>query len=584
MKRTNYCGLINENYLNKNVTINGWIHKRRDLGGLIFIDVIDREGIIQVVVKPEDECFKIASLLKNDYVIEVNGIVSKRSNPNKDIKTGALEINAISIEILNTAIPAPIIADDVNTSETNRLIHRVIDLRSQKMHKNIMLRHKVTHYFRDYLDNNGYIDIETPILTASTPSGARDYVVPSRVHKGQFFALPQSPQVFKQLLMVSGFDKYYQVAKCFRDEDLRSDRQPEFTQIDIEASFVNEVDIIEFSENLIKHVFRNVLNIELEKFPIISYNEAMEKYGSDKPDLRIPLEFTDLTSELSVSSFQIFKDINNLPNGGIIALKLPKEIALSRKEIDNYTESIKNYGLKGLIYLKINDINSPNEHGLQSPIVKFLNESELKKIIEKTKANNNDMILILAGELNKIREAMNHIRLHIAQSKNFYSKKWAPLWVKDFPMFEMSEDKQLSSCHHPFTSPKDEHVNILKSNPIKALAKAYDMVLNGSEIAGGSIRIHSHEIQELIFSILNISKEEAEHKFGFLLNNLQYGAPPHGGIAFGLDRISAIICESESIREVIAFPKTTTAQCLLTNAPTHLTDKQLHELGIKISK
>lgn len=584
MKRTNYCGLINENYLDKNVTINGWVHKRRDLGGLIFIDIIDREGIIQVVVKPEDSCFKIASLLKNDYVIEVTGIVNKRINPNKEMKTGLVEINATSITILNTALPAPIIADDITTSETNRLTYRVIDLRSQKMHRNIMLRHKITHYFRNYLDNNGFIDIETPILTASTPSGARDYVVPSRTHKGKFFALPQSPQVFKQLLMVSGFDKYYQIAKCFRDEDLRSDRQPEFTQIDIEASFINEITIRELSQNLIKHVFKNILDIDLNDFPTISYNEAMEKYGSDKPDLRIPLEFTNLTSELSLSSFQIFKEINDIPNGGIIALKLPKEIILSRKEIDNYTESVKSYGLKGLIYLKTNNINNYNEKGFQSPIVKFLNENELKAIAEKTKINNNDMILILAGKLDKIREAMNYIRLHIAQSKNFYTKKWAPLWVIDFPMFELTENKNLISCHHPFTSPKDEHIHLLKTNPTKALAKAYDMVLNGSEIAGGSIRIHNYETQELIFNILNISKEEAIQKFGFLLNNLQYGAPPHGGIAFGLDRISALICESDSIRDVIAFPKTTTAQCLLTDAPTYLSEKQLDELGLTINK
>ncbi len=583
MQRTNYCGLINENYLNQEVTIKGWVHRRRDLGGLIFLDIRDREGLLQVTVNPDAKCFRDAELIKHEYVIEVTGIVQLRPNPNKEIKTGLVELIAHKITILNSALPIPILIDDESVNETNRMTHRIIDLRGSKMQYNIKLRYRLNRAVRNFLDQHDFIDIETPFLTRSTPEGARDFLVPSRTNKGQFYALPQSPQLFKQLLMVAGFDRYYQIVKCFRDEDLRADRQPEFTQIDIETSFLTESEIMSLAETMIIQVFKDVLDINFSKFPVMTYHDAMYYYGSDKPDLRIPLKFVDLTNQLKNSSFKVFNSAANIEKGRIVALKLPASINLSRKEIDTYTEFIKTYGAQGLAYIKVNDINNPNETGLQSPIVKFLNSDEIKLILETTQAQNGETILFGAGTSKVVNDSIGALRLKIAQDKNLYTTKWAPLWVVDFPMFEYDEDaKRYTACHHPFTSPKEEHMDLLVTNPAHCLARAYDMVLNGWEIGGGSIRIFQSDIQSKVFKALAISEQEAQNKFGFLLDNLQFGAPPHGGIAFGLDRIATIMCSAESIRDVIAFPKTTKGQCLLTNAPNIVDNDQLKEAGIQL--
>lgn len=585
MQRTNYCGLITEKYIGQEVTINGWVHRRRDLGGLIFLDLRDREGLLQVVVEPEIPCFNDASLLKHEYVVNITGIVRQRPNPNPDMKTGQVEIVATQIKVLNTAIPTPILIDDETTSETNRLIHRIIDLRSQTMQHNLKLRYKLALEVRKFLDEQGFIDVETPFLTRSTPEGARDFLVPSRTHKGNFYALPQSPQLFKQLLMVAGFDRYYQIVKCFRDEDLRADRQPEFTQIDIETSFLTEPEIMSMAEDMIRRVFKNVLDVELPAFPIMTYADAMYKYGSDKPDLRIPLEFIDLTSSLKNCGFKVFHNAANMENGRIAILKLPNTISLSRKEIDEYTKFVSIYGAKGLAYIKVNNNTQANEQGLQSPIVKFLTEDELKTILNVTGAQNGETLLFGADSTKVVNEAMGALRLKLANDKGLVAKGWQPLWVIDFPMFEHdTEENRYVACHHPFTSPKDEHLDKLTTNPGQCLAKAYDMVLNGWEIGGGSIRIYEQDIQSKVFDALAISKDEAQNKFGFLLDNLQYGAPPHGGVAFGLDRIATIMCGAESIRDVIAFPKTTKGQCLLTNAPNLVDNKQLADVGIQVLK
>ncbi|MCE3269367.1 MAG: aspartate--tRNA ligase, partial [Burkholderiales bacterium] len=574
MQRTNYTGLITEQYIGQTVTVNGWVHRRRDLGGLIFLDLRDREGLVQVVIEPESPCFKDASLVKHEYVLNITGVVRQRPNPNKEIRTGQVEIVATNINVLNTAIPTPILIDDENTSEINRLTHRIIDLRSAKMQHNLKLRYKVSLEVRKFLDELGFIDIETPVLTRSTPEGARDFLVPSRTNKGHFYALPQSPQLFKQLLMVAGFDRYYQIVKCFRDEDLRADRQPEFTQIDIETSFLNETEIMDMAENMTKHIFKNVLDITLPEFTVMTYHDAMYKYGSDKPDLRIALEFIDLTSHLKHSNFKVFNQAANMKNGRIVALKLPASVSLSRKEIDEYTKFVSIYGAKGLAYIKVNDAALANEQGLQSPIVKFLNEEELKAILSVTQAANGETILFGADSTKVVNEAMGALRLKLGHEKNLAVKEWKPLWVIDFPMFEYDEEaNRYVACHHPFTSPKDEHLDILVTNPAQCLAKAYDMVINGWEVGGGSIRIYHQDIQSKVFDALAISKDEAQNKFGFLLDNLQYGAPPHGGIAFGLDRLATLMCSAESIRDVIAFPKTTKGQCLLTNAPNLVDEK-----------
>lgn len=583
MTRSNYCGLITEEYLDKTVTVKGWVHRRRDLGGLIFFDLRDREGLVQVVAEPETPCFINASQIKHEYVVEVTGYVRTRPNPNKDLKTGNIEIVASEVKILNIAVPTPILVDDESVNEMNRLTHRIIDLRGQKMRNNIMLRTKLSKEIRNFLDTEGFLDIETPFLTRSTPEGARDFLVPSRIHKGQFYALPQSPQLFKQLLMVAGFDRYYQVVRCFRDEDLRADRQPEFTQVDIETSFLTELEIRDMAERLIRQAFKNVLNVELPQFPIMTYQDAMYFYGSDKPDLRLEnLKFVDFTEELKSSSFKVFNDAANKNDGRIVALKFPASVTLSRKEIDELTKFAGIYGAKGLPYIKVNDASKANEEGLQSPIVKFMSPEELETIIKKTNAQNGEIILFAADKAKIVNESMGAIRLKLGHEKGLASGEWKPLWVIDFPMFEYDDEAdRYVACHHPFTSPKDEHIDKLVTNPAECLAKAYDMVLNGWELGGGSIRIYQSDIQSKVFDALKISKEEAENKFGFLLNNLQYGAPPHGGIAFGLDRIATMMCKADSIRDVIAFPKTTKGQCLLTNAPNDVDDAQLTDLGIK---
>ncbi len=582
MQRTNYCGLITDSYLDQIVTVKGWVHRRRDLGGLIFFDMRDREGLVQIVAEPETACFSNANELKHEYVIEVTGLVRSRPNSNKDLNTGNIEILASTITILNTAIPTPILVDDTSVSEMNRLSHRIIDLRGQKMRNNLMVRSKLSREIRRFLDDEGFMDIETPFLTRSTPEGARDFLVPSRVHKGQFYALPQSPQLFKQLLMVAGFDKYYQIVRCFRDEDLRADRQPEFTQVDIETSFLTEAEIRAMAERLIRQAFKNVLNVDLPEFPVMTYADAMYYYGSDKPDLRLEnLKFVDLTEELKGSGFKVFSEASKLNDGRIIALKLPSSVTLSRKELDELTKFVGIYGAKGLPYIKVNDASQPNEEGLQSPIVKFLTHAELATIVKATNAQDGEIILFAADKAKIANEAMGALRLKVGHEKGLAEGEWKPLWVIDFPMFEYDEEAdRYVACHHPFTAPKDEHIEQLATNPAECLAKAYDIVLNGWELGGGSIRIYRSDMQSKVFDALKISPLEAQNKFGFLLDNLQFGAPPHGGIAFGLDRIASMMCKADSIRDVIAFPKTTRGQCLLTNAPNDVDEKQLTDLGI----
>jgi len=583
MQRTDYCGLITEQYLNQNVTIKGWVHRRRDLGGLIFIDLRDREGLVQVVVEPDSACFKNANELKHEYVVEISGTVRSRPNPNPELTTGMIEIVATEIIILNMAKPTPILVDDNNVSEVNRLTHRIIDLRGQKMQHNIRLRAKLTHAIRKFYDENRFLDIETPFLTLSTPGGARDFLVPSRMNKGKFYALPQSPQVFKQLFMVSGFDRYYQIVRCFRDEELRADRQPEFTQVDIETSFLGEEEIREINERMILQVFKEVLNVDLPKLPVMTYADAMYYYGVDKPDLRLEnFKFIDLTNQLGNCGFKVFNDAANRGDGRVVALKLPNTVTLSRREIDELTQFVGKYGAKGLAYIKVNDASKPNEEGLQSPIVKFLSESDLQTILDSTQAQNGEILLFGADKAKIVNESMGALRLKLGYEKGLTDGEWKPLWVVDFPMFEYDEnlDKYMPA-HHAFTAPKDEHVELLSSHPEKCLAKAYDMVLNGWEIGGGSVRIHNAEIQSKVFTAMNLTEAEARQKFGYLLDNLQFGAPPHGGIAFGLDRIATIMCKADSIRDVIALPKTTTGQCLLTNAPNFVEDNQLNEAGIK---
>ena len=571
MIRTNYCGLINETNLNQTVTIKGWVHKRRDLGGVIFIDVRDREGFLQCIIEPNSPCFAIAEQLKHEYVVEVTGIIKNRPNQNHNLPNGTIELIASDIKISNTSLPIPILIDDDTTSETNRMAHRIIDLRSQKMQHNLKLRHKLTKIVRHFLDDAGFIDIETPYLTKTTPGGAKDFLVPSSTNKDYYYALPQSPQIFKQLLMVSGFDRYYQIVRCFRDEALRADRQPEFTQIDIETSFLNEEEIRQIAEDLFIIMFKQTLGVEFGKLPIMTYKDAIYHYGCDKPDTRNPLKFIDLTAHLQNSSFRVFHDAANMTNHRIVALNLPNTASLSRKEIDEYTEFVAKYGAKGLAYIKVNDITNPDNMDLQSPITKFLTQEDINAILSETNAKNGDTILIIADCTKVVNDSMGALRLKLGVDKQLITKDWSALWVIDFPLFEYDEDtKTYQACHHPFTSPKDEHIDILQTKPKECLAKAYDLVLNGSEIGGGSVRIYNSEIQSKVFDAMGITREEAQDKFGFLLQNLQYGAPPHGGIAFGVDRIIALMCKANSIRDVIAFPKTITGQCPLTGAPTKL--------------
>ena len=584
--RTNYCGLIDTQYLNQTVTLFGWVHRRRDHGGVIFIDMRDREGLVQIVCDPDNSVtFQSAEKIRNEFVLKVIGIVRHRpeGTVNSTLISGEIEVLAQSIEILNASLTPPFMMDDENLSETVRLEHRYLDLRRSQMQKNLWLRYKVTMAVRMFLDQHGFIDIETPMLTKSTPEGARDYLVPSRINAGYFFALPQSPQLFKQLLMVSGFDRYYQITKCFRDEDLRADRQPEFTQIDIETSFLTESEIMTLMEEMICNLFSCVMQINLRPpFPRLTFSEVMSKYGSDKPDLRIPLVLTELTDVMKEVEFKVFCEAAQKLGGRVAALCVPQGSELSRKEIDDYTSFVGIYGAKGLAYIKVNALEKGLE-GLQSPILKFLPEAVVQIILERTCAKDGDLIFFGAGKAKIVNEALGALRAKVGQDRSLSEPGWKPLWVIDFPMFErIEEENRWQALHHPFTSPADGHENLLETDPGKALSKAFDMVLNGSEIGGGSVRIHHQEIQLKVFHALNISVNEAQEKFGFLLEALQYGAPPHGGIAFGLDRVVAMMTGAESIRDVIAFPKTQRAQCLLTQAPSIVDEKQLRELHIQL--
>jgi aspartyl-tRNA synthetase len=588
--RTTYCGLVSETLMGQTVTLMGWAHRRRDHGGVIFIELRDREGHVQIVCDPDrPEMFKTAEGVRNEFCLKVVGLVRARpaDKENANLASGKVEVLCHEIEVLNPSVTPPFQLDDENLSETVRLTHRVLDLRRPQMQKNLMMRYKVAIEVRKFLDEQGFIDIETPMLTKSTPEGARDYLVPSRVHDGMFFALPQSPQLFKQLLMVAGFDRYYQITKCFRDEDLRADRQPEFTQIDLETSFLTEDEIRAITEGMIRTVFRKVMGVELPVYAQMTYAEAMHRYGSDKPDLRVKLEFTELTDVMRDVDFKVFSTPATTPGGRVAALRVPGGGEMSRGEIDAYTEFVKIYGAKGLAWVKVNDAAKGRE-GLQSPIVKNLHDAAIAEIIARTGARNGDLIFFGADKAKVVNDALGALRIKVGHSEfgrthGLFEDKWAPLWVVDFPMFEHDEEAdRWVAVHHPFTAPKDGHENLMETDPGACIAKAYDMVLNGWEIGGGSVRIHRADVQAKVFEALKIGPDEQKLKFGFLLDALQYGAPPHGGLAFGLDRIATLMAGAESIRDVIAFPKTQRAQCLLTMAPSTVDEKQLRELHIRL--
>lgn len=588
--RTTYCGLVSEKLLGQTVTLMGWAHRRRDHGGVIFIDMRDREGLVQIVCDPDRAAtFKVAEDVRNEFCIKVIGKVRPRptGTENSNLTSGKIEVLCHELEVLNPSVTPPFQLDDENLSETTRLTHRVLDLRRPAMQKNMILRYRVAMEVRKFLDANGFIDIETPMLTKSTPEGARDYLVPSRVNEGMFFALPQSPQLFKQLLMVAGFDRYYQITKCFRDEDLRADRQPEFTQIDIETSFLNEEEIRGMFEGMIRTVFRSTIGVDLPGYPVMTYQEAMHRFGSDKPDLRVKLEFTELTDVMKDVDFKVFSGPATTPGGRVVALRVPGGGDMSRSEIDAYTEFVKIYGAKGLAWIKVNDAGKGRE-GLQSPIVKNLHDAAIAETIARTGARNGDLIFFGADKAKVVNDAIGGLRIKVGHSEfgkknGLFEDKWAPLWVVDFPMFEYDDEGQRwNAVHHPFTAPKDGHEDYMDTDPSKCIAKAYDMVLNGWELGGGSVRIHRAEVQSKVFSALKIGPEEAQLKFGFLLDALQYGAPPHGGLAFGLDRLVTLMTKAESIRDVIAFPKTQRAQDLLTHAPSPVDEKQLRELHIRL--
>ncbi|MCP5174402.1 MAG: aspartate--tRNA ligase [Moraxellaceae bacterium] len=591
MMRTHYCGSLNESFIDQTVTLCGWVHRRRDHGGVVFLDMRDRDGLVQVVVDPDTpEAFALADKSRSEYVLKITGRVRQRyaGTENPNMPSGMIEVLGKEIEVLNTSETPPFPLNDefVNVGEEIRLKYRFLDMRRPEMLQRMRFRSQVTSKIRTYLDRHGFLDVETPVLTRATPEGARDYLVPSRTQQGSFFALPQSPQLFKQLLMVSGFDRYYQIAKCFRDEDLRADRQPEFTQIDIETSFMSDEDIMNIAEGMAVELFDDLLNVKFDKFPRMTYAEAMRRFASDKPDLRIPLELIDVADVLKDAAFKVFAGPANDPKGRVVALRVPNGNDISRGKIDEYTKFVGIYGAKGLAYIKVNDISKINngvdkESGLQSPIIKNISDEMLQTIIDRTGAQNGDLIFFGADKAKVVNDAMGALRVKLGHDLNLLTCEWAPLWVVDFPMFEETDNGQWTSVHHPFTMPHGT-VEDLKNNPAQATSVAYDMVLNGTEIGGGSLRIYNPDMQKAVFEALGIGEEEAQEKFSFLLDALKFGAPPHGGLAFGLDRLVMLMTGATSIRDVIAFPKTKTAECLMTQAPAPVEGKQLRELGIRL--
>jgi len=587
--RSHYCGEVNETLEGKSVTVVGWMHRRRDHGGVIFIDLRDRDGLVQVVCNPEDaDSFVAAERVRSEYVLKIEGNVQLRpaGSDNPELKSGKIEIIAKKLEILNSAETPPFPLNELlDVSEDIRLRHRYIDLRRPEMQQRLRFRSQITRQLRNYLDDHGFLDIETPILTKATPEGARDYLVPSRTHPGEFFALPQSPQLFKQLLMMSGFDRYYQVVRCFRDEDLRADRQPEFTQVDIETSFIDEEEFMSLMEEMIRSLFANVLEQPLPNpFPRMTYAEAQQRYGSDKPDLRIPLELVDVSDLMQTVDFKVFSGPANDERGRVAALRVPGGNSLSRKEIDDYTKYVGIYGAKGLAYIKVNDLAAGRE-GLQSPILKFLPDEVVNAIMQRVEAQTGDLVFFGADKTTVVNESLGALRVKVGHDLGMVEHGWRPLWVVDFPMFEWDDKaKRWHALHHPFTAPKESDISLLDTDPEKCLSRAYDMVLNGTELGGGSIRIHQTDVQKKVLELLGIGEEEAQDKFGFLLEALKYGCPPHGGLAFGLDRLVMLMTGSASIRDVMAFPKTQSASCLLTDAPSAIADQQLKELNIRLRK
>ena len=586
MDRSTYCGLVRSSHINKEITLSGWVDRRRDHGGVIFLDLRDREGIVQVVFDSDaGEFFDLADSVRSEYVLKVTGKVRSRSDAtvNKNMATGEIEVYGTVLEILNSAQTPPFQLDDhVTVGEDVRLKYRYMDLRRTEMQNSLRFRSKITSSIRNYLVGDGFLDIETPIMTRATPEGARDYLIPSRTHAGQFFAMPQSPQLFKQMLMVAGFDRYYQIAKCFRDEDLRADRQPEFTQIDIEASFVDEEDIMSTSETMITQIFAEHMGVDFQSFPRMTYAEAMDRFGSDKPDLRIPLELVEIKDLLKDIEFKVFAGPANDPACRVAALKVPGGSEISRRQIDDYTKFVSIYGAKGLAWIKVNAIENGID-GLQSPIIKFLGNDVTLGIMERLGAQNGDIVFFGADKSAVVSEALGALRCKVGADLNLYTSEWAPMWVIDFPMFEATDNGGLTPLHHPFTAPSCS-IEELQSDPANALSRAYDMVLNGVELGGGSIRIHDQKMQAVVFDVLGINEIEQREKFGFLLDALKFGAPPHGGVAFGLDRLMMLMLGTDSIRDVIAFPKTQSAACLLTDAPSNVDAAQLRELNIRLRK
>ena len=582
--RTHYCGELNAEHIGDTITVCGWVHRRRDHGGVIFLDLRDRQGLLQVVVDPDtEEAFATADRARSEWVMQVTGLVRTRpeGTVNAEMPTGEIEVLGREVRVLNTADTPPFQLDEhAKVGEEVRLKHRYMDLRRPEMLENLMLRSRVTTFVRNFLSDNGFVDTETPILTRATPEGARDYLVPSRVHKGEFFALPQSPQLFKQLLMVAGLDRYFQIAKCFRDEDLRADRQPEFTQIDLEMSFADEDTVMDLTESMIRELFKTEMDVDLGDFPRMSYAEAMARFGSDKPDLRIPLELVDIQDLMASVDFKVFSGPANDPSGRVTVLKVPGGATISRKEIDDYTKFVGQYGAKGLAWVKVNAL-AEGLDGLQSPILKFMPDDVVMSLISRVDAKDGDILFFGADSARIVSDALGALRVKLGHDLKLLTHEWAPLWIVDFPMFEDAGDGQVTALHHPFTAPTVDPAS-LKANPLNALSRAYDMVLNGTELGGGSIRIHDQAMQQAVFEVLNIAEEEQKEKFGFLLDALRYGAPPHGGLAFGLDRLVMLMLGATSIRDVIAFPKTQSATCLLTDAPGVVSSDQLKEVGVRI--